>query len=147
VVGTGELPASPYEVLRSPRVGQLLEQARRDFDYVVLDAPPLVAVQDCRLIGHWVDGFLLVVSAHRTPRRQVEEALNVIETSRMLGLVFNGDELPAASYYAGYYGRPEDGGGPVHRHGRRSRLSDALDRVSGRLSAARAMARRWRAPR
>ena len=46
-----------------------------DYDYVVVDAPPLCSVQDCRIIAHWVDGFLLVVAAHRTPRRLVDEAL------------------------------------------------------------------------
>jgi capsular exopolysaccharide synthesis family protein len=147
VVGAGELPASPYEVLRSPRVGRLLDEARREFDYVILDAPPMVPVQDCRLIGHWVDGFLMVVGAHRTPRRLLEEALNVIEPSRMLGLVFNGDDLPVSSYYAGYYGTPEEGAGPVPRHPQGSRLSHALERARAGLSSAATSARRWRRSR
>jgi len=103
VIRSGQTPASPYEVLKSPRVGEIFEQARRDFDYVVVDAPPLCPVQDCRLIAHWVDGFLLVVAAHRTPRRLVGEALSVVEPGKMLGIVFNGDDQPPSSFY-GYYG-------------------------------------------
>ena len=56
-------------MLKSPRLGELLEEARRRYDYIVVDAPPLCTVQDCRVIAHWVDGFLLVVAAHQTPRR------------------------------------------------------------------------------
>ena len=103
VIPAGQTLLGPYEMLKSPRLGELLENARARFDYVILDAPPLVPVQDCRLIGRWVDGFLLVVAAHRTPRRLVEEALNVIESARMLGLVFNGDDQPPSGYSSGYY--------------------------------------------
>jgi len=103
VIQAGQVPPSPYEVLKSPRLGALLEEARLRYDYVVLDAPPLCPVQDCRVIAHWVDGFLLVVAAHHTPRRLVDEALSVVERGKMLGLVFNGDTQPPSSFY-GYYG-------------------------------------------
>ncbi|MBI2524713.1 MAG: CpsD/CapB family tyrosine-protein kinase [Candidatus Rokubacteria bacterium] len=103
VIRAGQTPPSPYELLKSPRLGALLDEARSRFDYIVVDAPPLVPVQDCRVIGRWVDGFLLVVQAHRTPRRLVEEALNVIDPARMIGLVFNGDDHALSGYYSGYY--------------------------------------------
>jgi len=92
VVTAGRAPATPYEVLKSPRLGELLAEARRRFDYIVLDTPPLVSVPDCRVIGKWVDGFLIVVTAHRTARRLLEEALKVTEPAKVLGLVFNGDD-------------------------------------------------------
>jgi Mrp family chromosome partitioning ATPase len=90
-------------VLKSPRVGEFFAEARHDYDYVVVDAPPLCSVQDCRIIAQWVDGFLLVVAAHWTPRRLVDEALSVVEPDKMLGIVFNGDDQPSSSFY-GYYG-------------------------------------------
>jgi len=92
VLTAGRLPSAPYEVLKSPRVGELLAEARRRYDYIVLDTPPLVPVPDCRIIARWVDGFLVVVSAHRTPRELLEEALSVTEPAKVLGLVFNGDD-------------------------------------------------------
>ena len=106
VIPAGQAPPSPYEVLKSPRLGELLEEARRRYDYIVVDAPPLCTVQDCRVIAQWVDGFLLVVAAHHTPRRLVEEALNVVERSKVLGFIFNGDDQPPSGYsgYSGYYG-------------------------------------------
>lgn len=99
---TGRLPSTPYEVLKSPRFGALLSEARKRYDYIVLDTPPMVSVPDCRVIGRWVDGFLVVVTAHRTPRKLVEEALSVIEPAKVLGLVFNNDDrhLSRTSSYA-----------------------------------------------
>ena len=103
VLPAGRLPSAPYEVLKSPRVGELLAEARRRYDYIVLDTPPLVSVPDCRVIGRWVDGFLLVVTAHRTARKLLEEALNVMEPGKIVGLVFNGDDRHLSrSSYASY---------------------------------------------
>ncbi len=92
VITTGRRPSAPYEVLKSPRVGQLFAETRRKYDYVIVDTPPLVSVPDGRVFGEWVDGFLIVVAAHRTPRKLLEEAFNLMEPSKILGLVFNGDD-------------------------------------------------------
>jgi len=102
VVTAGRLPSAPYEVLKSRRFGELLSEARTRYDYIVLDTPPLVSVPDCRVIGRWVDGFLVAVSAHKTPRKLLEEALNVMEPTKVLGLVFNSDDhhLSRTSSYA-----------------------------------------------
>lgn len=109
VILAGQAPPSPYEVLKSPRLGELLDSARRHYDYIILDTPPLVGVQDCRVIARWIDGLLMVVAAHRTPRRLVEEALSVVDSTKMLGLVFNGDDPLLSIYesdrYAGYHPR------------------------------------------
>ena len=97
----------------------------------MVDAPPLCPVQDCRVIAHWVDGFLLVVAAHRTPRGLLGEALNVVERGKILGLIFNGDDQPPSRLY-GYYGYY--GGGPYVANGSanghdRGRLGRAVTRV------------------
>jgi capsular exopolysaccharide synthesis family protein len=131
VIEAGQVPPSPYEVLKSPRLGELFEQARRCYDYIVVDAPPLCPVQDCRVIAHWVDGFLLVVAAHHTPRRLVEEALNVVERGKMLGFVFNGDDQPPSRFYGNYSyygGGPHAANGSANGHGR-ARLNRAVTRV------------------
>lgn len=104
IVLAGQTPPSPYEVLKSPRLAELLEDARANYDYVILDTPPMVSVQDCRVIARWVDGIILVVAAHQTPRRLIEEALNVMDPAKMLGFVFNGDDQGFARLYAGHRG-------------------------------------------
>ena len=139
VIPAGQAPPSPYEVLKSPRRGELLQEARRHYDYIVMDAPPLCPVQDCRVIAHWVDGFLLVVAAHRTPRGLLGEALNVVERGKILGLIFNGDDQPPSRFY-GYYGYY--GGGPYAAHASpnghdRGRLGRAVTRVGQMLQRRR----------
>lgn len=104
VVPAGRNPPAPYEALESARFGELLGQARRDYQYVLVDAAPLVAVPDYRAIGKWVDGVILVVGARRTPRRLVEEALRILDPARTIGVVFNGDSRPYGGYYGQAYG-------------------------------------------
>lgn len=103
VILAGQAPPSPYEILKSPRLGDLLDVARREYDYVIVDTPPLVAVQDCRVIARWIDGLLVVVAAHRTPRRLVEEALTVVDPAKVMGLIFNGDDPLLSIYHPGHY--------------------------------------------
>jgi capsular exopolysaccharide synthesis family protein len=103
VVLAGQAPPSPYEILKSPRLGELIEEARASYDYVIIDTPPLVAFQDSRVITRAVDGIILVVSAHRTPKRMLEEALNVVDPAKMLGFVFNADDQGLARFYSRHY--------------------------------------------
>ncbi|HXC61751.1 MAG TPA: hypothetical protein VNV63_03670, partial [Nitrospiria bacterium] len=50
-----------------------------------------------------VDGFLLVVAAHKTPQKLLEEALNVMDPAKAIGLVFNGDDRPVFGHSQYYY--------------------------------------------
>jgi protein-tyrosine kinase len=107
VVLAGQVPASPYEVLKSPRLGALLEEARAQYDFIVMDTPPLALVQDCRVVARWVDGVVVVVAAHQTPRNLLETALDVADPAKLVGIVFNRfDDLGGGRHgrhYAGYY--------------------------------------------
>ena len=123
VLAAGRSPAAPYEVLKSPRLGNLLDQARQQYDFIVLDTPPIVLTQDCRVISKWVDGFLLVVGADRTPAKLVEEALNRMEPDKIVGFVFNDDARSLSRYYSyGYTAARHDEGGGWRR---------AMTRITG----------------
>jgi capsular exopolysaccharide synthesis family protein len=111
ILPAGETPTAPYELLRSSRLAELMKEARSHYNYVVLDAPPIVAVPDCRVLANFVDGFIIVVAAHRTPKRLVEHALNVVEPEKMIGLIFNRDDRPLSGYYTHAYGRHSNGNG------------------------------------
>jgi capsular exopolysaccharide synthesis family protein len=103
VIFTGIENVAPYEILKSRRCRDILHEARRRYDYVIVDTPPVVPVSDCGLIEKLVDGFLMVVSAHQTPRRMLAEALEMIDHDKILGIVFNNCDKPLSHYY-GYYG-------------------------------------------
>jgi capsular exopolysaccharide synthesis family protein len=102
ILPPGDVQVRPYELLSSPRLKSLLTDARRLYDYVLIDTPPVAPLADCRLLGRWVDGFIVVVAANKTPRKLLAEALDLLEPSKLLGVVFNGDERPLSPYY-GYY--------------------------------------------
>jgi succinoglycan biosynthesis transport protein ExoP len=103
VLRAGACPEAPYEALRSPRLGALLQQARASHDCVLIDTPPIVPVADVRALSQWVDGFILIVTAHYTPRELVEQALSGMDPDKVVGVVFNGDDVPLSRRYRSYY--------------------------------------------
>ena len=104
ILAAGTPPVMAYELLQSPRLVELLAEARAEYDYVIVDTPPFLLVPDSRFLESMVDGFLLVVAANKTPRRLVGETLNEMDKAKLLGLVFNGDARSAiGSYYGSYY--------------------------------------------
>lgn len=110
VLPAGRSHASSYELLKSNRMDAILQEARRRYDCIVIDMPPLVPLADCRVIGNLVDGLLLVIAAHKTPRKLLEEAFNVLEPSKLIGIVFNQDDRPLGGYsYYHRYDQPGDG--------------------------------------
>jgi capsular exopolysaccharide synthesis family protein len=113
VLAAGRRASSPYELLKSPRLGELLAAARQRFDFVLFDTSPLVPFPDHRAMARWIDGMLLVVAAGRTPRTLLAEALETLDPGKVLGLVWNNDDR-CHSYPYGYVTRGQ---------GRASRLN------------------------
>jgi protein-tyrosine kinase len=109
ILPVGRPSAVPHEILESPQLGEILQEARRSFDYVIVDTPPLIPFPDCQVLKKWIDGFVVVVAAHKTPRKLLEEAINSIEPAKTVGLIFNNDDCPVFGYYSYYtYGYSHD---------------------------------------
>jgi Mrp family chromosome partitioning ATPase len=105
VVPAGVAHGPVHEVLRSPRFDQIVQEARRRYDFVVFDTPPLLPVLDTRLIARVVDGLLVIVAANQTPRKLLAESLTLLDSSKVLGIVFNRDTQPLFGYYDSSYRR------------------------------------------
>jgi capsular exopolysaccharide synthesis family protein len=103
VVPAGTPGPAIHKVLRSPRLEQVLQEARKQFDVIVIDTPPLLPVFDSALLSRLVDGLLIVVAANQTPRKLLGEALNLVDPAKVLGIVFNRDDRPMFGYYDEYY--------------------------------------------
>jgi capsular exopolysaccharide synthesis family protein len=103
VIPAGTGPASVHQILRSPQLEALLQAARQQYDYVIVDTPPLLPVFDASLLQRLVDGVMVVVAANQTPRKLLAEALNLLDPSKVLGIVFNSDDHPMFGYYHSYY--------------------------------------------
>jgi capsular exopolysaccharide synthesis family protein len=102
-VPAGDPRAHIHRILRSPRLEQLLREARQHYDYIVIDTPPLLPVFDSALLSQIVDGMLVVVAANQTPRKLLGEALNLVDPAKVMGIVFNRDDRPLFGYYDEYY--------------------------------------------
>ena len=92
-----------YELLTSPKLAAVMQEARAKYDYIVVDTPPVLPLPDSGLLRGVVDGYLVVVSARSTPRKLVGEALNVLEPASVIGLVYNRDDWPVFGFYRSHY--------------------------------------------
>jgi capsular exopolysaccharide synthesis family protein len=105
VLPCGPHPPNPAELLSQPRVKELLEYLREQYDFVVIDSPPLLAVTDpCVLVPH-VDGVFLTIRIGKNVRLHAERAKEVLSTlgANILGVVVNETDRNASSVY-GYSG-------------------------------------------
>ncbi len=103
VISAGVVSGSVNQLLRSSRLEAFIKEARDHYDFVIVDTPPLLPVFDTSLLSRCVDGMLIVVAANQTPRKLLAEALNLLDPSKVLGIVFNSDNRPMFGYYHGYY--------------------------------------------
>jgi protein-tyrosine kinase len=89
------------ELLSGPRFGRLLDEARKHFDYIIIDAPPLGIFTDANLLINRADGALMVVRSGKTRYAVVDRLLEQLPRERMLGVVLNRAE--ASSDQTAYY--------------------------------------------
>ena len=92
-------------LLQPPEVmASIVEQLHADYDFVVLDSPPVLAIVDAVVLSRYSDGVVLVVDARRSRRRNVRRAVETLRAveAPILGLVFNKSSVSATEY--GYYG-------------------------------------------
>jgi capsular exopolysaccharide synthesis family protein len=99
------------ELLSGPTYARVLAEARRMFDYIVIDAPPLGIFTDANVLMSRADGALLVVRAGKTRYSAIDKLLDQIPRERLLGVVLNrAEEQPEpTNYYYQYRYSKQDG--------------------------------------
>jgi polysaccharide biosynthesis transport protein len=92
ILPCGPLPPNPAELLTSPRFKEIIDQLRGQFDFVLIDTPPLLAVTDPSVVAPRVDGVLLTIRLSRQSGPQALRAKEVLAALdvRVLGVVVNG---------------------------------------------------------
>ena len=70
-------------------MNRLLAEASQQFDWVIVDTPPVALLPDANLLAAMIDTAVLVVSAHATPYPLVRRAIDAIGQQRILGVVLN----------------------------------------------------------
>jgi Mrp family chromosome partitioning ATPase len=102
-LGAGREPLERPRDLGSPRMAALLQSARDQYDFVIMDATPVLLVADVVLLQDLVDGFLFVVRSRKTPRDAARDALDRIRSDKVLGVVFNDHDEYERSYMSYSY--------------------------------------------
>lgn len=106
-VSAGTIPPNPAEILGSAQMESFIQKLKNNFDYVIIDSPPLIAVTDSEILAQVVDGTILVVSANYTEMDLLEKSIEVLkrDNSSFLGVLLNNFSFRSgySSYYKYYY--------------------------------------------
>ena len=104
---SGAIPPSPTELLSNIRLEQILQEAAKQFELVIVDSPPILGLADAPAMAALADGVLFVVEADRSRRGSLKTALRRLRSVRpvILGAVLTKfDPLKAGNRYSEYYG-------------------------------------------
>lgn len=102
---TGPIPPNPAELLGSHRMRTLMAALAEQFDLVIYDTPPVLAVADAAILAPAVDGAILVVRAYKVGYPQARRAKEALEGvgARVVGVVLDGVRAKGEDGYYYYY--------------------------------------------
>lgn len=105
IITTGNIPPNPSEMLGSKYMEIVLKKLRENYDYVILDTPPILVVTDGQVLSSKVDGTILVVRAEKTKKDSIVNAKKLLDKvkANFIGAVFNGVKVKKTDSYE-YYG-------------------------------------------
>ena len=105
VISAGRNPPNPMELLSSSRMEKMLARLRENYDYIILDLPPVGEVGDALAVAKMTDGMLLVVRQNYCNRLALGAAVRqfAFVDSRILGIVYNCTDEGGNGYSRKYY--------------------------------------------
>ena len=106
VVFAGPYAHNPAELLYENKLDEFIKKQRLQYDYIIIDAPPLANIVDAAVIGRCVDGAVIVVKSATVSQRMVKRVKDQLEkvNCKIIGAVLNGVEMKKNSYHYKYYG-------------------------------------------
>jgi capsular exopolysaccharide synthesis family protein len=107
LLSSGEIPPNPAELLGSESLSRLVETARPRFDWILVDAPPILAMADAPVLSTLADGVVMVVWSEHCTRPALKRSLEQVRAvgGKLTGVVLNKVDLKRNAYYYGqYYG-------------------------------------------
>jgi polysaccharide biosynthesis transport protein len=101
----GPVPPNPAELLSAERMRAMLDEARGEYQFVIVDSPPLLNVSDSRILATLVEGVILVVKGGVTPRELAQRAQSYAEDvgANLIGVVLNNIDVRSGDDYYRYY--------------------------------------------
>ena len=106
VIFAGPYTPNPAELLYENKLDEFIKKQRLQYDYIIIDAPPLANIVDAAVIGRCVDGAVIVVKSATVSQRMVKRVKDQLEkvNCKIIGAVLNGVEMKKNSYHYKYYG-------------------------------------------
>lgn len=107
MIFAGPIPPNPAELLGDKPFREMVKKCREEYDYVIIDSPPLGGVIDSAVIARECDGAVIVIEAEVISYRFVQEIKEQLEKSGcpILGTILNKVDVRQQKYYGRYYGR------------------------------------------
>jgi capsular exopolysaccharide synthesis family protein len=109
VLPVGPLPPNPAELLGSVKMKQLIDTLAANFDYIIVDSPPVSSFADSLILSSLVEGVIIVVKGGVTPREMAQRTKAHLQSvgAKILGVVINQIKLQPHDYYyySSYYSR------------------------------------------
>ncbi|AST58627.1 tyrosine protein kinase [Thermoanaerobacterium thermosaccharolyticum] len=120
IITSGPIPPNPSELIGSNRMKSFLNKLKENYDYVLLDAPPVLLVTDPTVLAPVVDGVILVIQANKTEIEATKRAKEILTNvkANILGAVLNKVKEQKSGYYYYYYYNDD---GSKHKRKRRKR--------------------------
>ncbi|MGA8089000.1 MAG: polysaccharide biosynthesis tyrosine autokinase [Terracidiphilus sp.] len=106
ILPSGPIPPLPSELLGSKEMENLLAQVRKEYDFIIIDTPPVLAVTDASVLGRLTDGVILILRYGTARKQVVLRCIDLLERSgtHLLGVAVNAVDYTAPEY-SEYYGR------------------------------------------
>lgn len=104
IMPCGYIPSNPSELLGSTKMTDLLKIMKQEYDFIIIDAPPIIPLTDAAVLGTTVEGILIVAQAGRTKREVVKQSEHLLIQAgcNILGFVLTNVEYYIPSYYYRY---------------------------------------------
>lgn len=102
----GSSQENPVELIGSKRMEALIQELKSRYEdrYIILDSSPVLATTEPNVLDKMVDGIILVVRAGETPRESVQQAVKMLKTEKIIGVVLNDMEFKSAALHSRYFG-------------------------------------------
>lgn len=136
LITCGDVPPNPSELLASQKLRDFFRRMKQEYDIVLIDSPPIIAVTDASILSKMTDAILLVVRSGNTDQRVLRRSVDILSqvNTNLIGAVLNGVNISAGYdsyyYYYNYYYYYADTGGKKkssrRRRGERPKILDKL---------------------
>lgn len=105
ILPAGTIPPDPTTLLESEEMETMLKNLRQQYDYILIDLPPVVTVSDAVILSKHLDGLLLVVKHEQSQYRAVNSMMTQLKmaNAKILGIIYANAATGGNKYYKSYY--------------------------------------------